>query len=144
MGSTTATKKIFLGGTANGSKWREELIPQLTNDYYNPDKGANWTQKDYEEELVVRATADILLYVITPKMTGVYSIAEVVDDSNKRPSKTVFYIKEKDSDETGEFGFTEHQLKALKKVGEMVEANTKGKGGTWCKTWDELVAKLNS
>jgi GH15 family glucan-1,4-alpha-glucosidase len=41
------------------------------------------------EELRQRETCDICLYVITPKMTGVYSIAEVIDDSNKRPNKTV-------------------------------------------------------
>lgn len=32
----------------------------------------------------------------TPKMTGTYSIAEVIDDSNKRPDKTVFCILEFD------------------------------------------------
>ena len=28
--------KVFLGGTCNNSTWREELIPQLKIDYYNP------------------------------------------------------------------------------------------------------------
>ena len=40
-----------------------------------------------EEEIKQRAECDFCLYVITPKMTGVYSIAEVVDDSNKRPEQ---------------------------------------------------------
>lgn len=29
-------KTIFLGGTCNNSTWRDELIPKLTNKYYNP------------------------------------------------------------------------------------------------------------
>ena len=49
-----------------------------------------------EEELKQREECDFVLYVITPKMTGVYSIAEVVDDSNKRREKTLFYFMEKD------------------------------------------------
>lgn len=28
--------KVFLGGTCNGSKWREELIPLLQVGYFNP------------------------------------------------------------------------------------------------------------
>ena len=31
-------------------------------------------------------------------MTGVYSIAEVVDDSNKRPGKTILVILRDDGD----------------------------------------------
>ena len=37
-----------------------------------------------------RETADFVLYGITNYIKGVYSIAEVVDDSNKRPGKTIF------------------------------------------------------
>ena len=28
--------KVFLGGTTSSSKWREELIPLLKVDYFNP------------------------------------------------------------------------------------------------------------
>ena len=28
--------KVFLGGTCNNSTWRDELIPQLKIDYFNP------------------------------------------------------------------------------------------------------------
>lgn len=41
---------------------------------------------------------DVLLYVITPKMTGVYSIAEAVDDSNKQPGRVVFSYTDIDED----------------------------------------------
>ena len=126
--------KIFLGGTCNNSNWRDELIPKLTQDYFNPVV-KDWTPEDQKEEIKQRESCDTVLYVITPLMTGVYSIAEVVDDSNKRPEKTVFYIKDKD----GEQEFSKAQVKSLQQVGKMVAEN----GGTWCTTYEELVNRLN-
>ena len=35
-------KKVFLGGTCNGSTWREELIPILEINYFNPVV-SDWT-----------------------------------------------------------------------------------------------------
>ena len=72
-----------------------------------------------EEELKQRETCDICLYVITPKMTGVYSIAEVVDDSNKRPEKTVFVGLRED----GDLKFNKGQWKSLGAVAKMVKTN---------------------
>src|SRR5437868_12047784 len=90
-------KKVFLGGTCNDSKWRDELIPLLKIDYYQPCREGGWTQEMADEELRQRKICDFCLYVITPKMTGVYSVAEVVDDSNKEPGKTMFcFLKEDD------------------------------------------------
>lgn len=81
--------KVFLGGTCAGRKWRDELIPMLKCDYYNPIV-KNWSESDRLREVKERETSDYVLYVITDGMKGVYSIAEVVDDSNKRPDKTLF------------------------------------------------------
>lgn len=81
--------KVFLGGTCAGRKWRDELIPLLKCDYYNPIV-KNWCEDDRLREVEERKTSDYVLYVITENMKGVYSIAEVVDDSNKRPEKTLF------------------------------------------------------
>lgn len=81
--------KVFLGGTCSGYNWRETLIPMLTCDYYNPIV-KNWQESDRLREVEERNTADYVLYTITSGIKGVYSIAEVVDDSNKRPEKTLF------------------------------------------------------
>lgn len=81
--------KIFLGGTCSGRKWRDEIIPLLKCDYYNPIV-KNWSETDRIREVNERENADIILYAITDGIKGVYSIAEVVDDSNKRPEKTIF------------------------------------------------------
>lgn len=127
-------KKVFLGGTCNNSTWRNELIPFLNGDFFNPVV-PDWTEEDYQRELRARKDCAVCLYVITPLMKGVYSIAELIDDSNKRPRKTVFFYLAHDQS----VSFDEDQLKSLRAVGKMVEAN----GGTWCKTYNDLVNKLN-
>lgn len=43
-----------------------------------------------EKILPLRETSDFVVYGITNDIQGVYSIAEVADDSNKRPEKTLF------------------------------------------------------
>lgn len=80
--------RVFLGGTCNGSTWRDALIPKLRIDYFNPVV-EDWTPECQAEEVRQRQECDFVLYTITKEMKGVYSIAEVVDDSNKRPARTV-------------------------------------------------------
>ena len=128
-------KKVFLGGTCNESTWRDKLIEILEIDYFNPVVD-DWTEECYQEELRQRELCDYCLYVITPRMKGVYSIAEVVDDSNKRPEKTIFcYLKEDE-----EYIFTKGQLKSLDRVGVMVERN----GGKYFKSLEEVAEFLNN
>ncbi len=126
--------KVFLGGTTNKSDWREKLIPKLKIDYFNPVVD-EWNEKAQKEEIKQRKECDFVLYIITPKMEGVYSIAEVVDDSNKRPEKTIFcYLLEDDKKE-----FSKHQLKSLDMVGKMIEEN----GATFLKNLNEIAEFLN-
>lgn len=129
-------KKVFLGGTCNNSTWRESLIKNLKIDYFNPVV-SNWTPECMDEEIKQRETCDFCLYVITPKMTGVYSIAEVVDDSNKRPEKTIFCYLTTDEED---FMFESHQIKSLEQVGKMIKEN----GGQFFKTLKEVNNFLNS
>ena len=42
-------KKVFLGGTCNESSWREELIPMLKCEYFNPVV-KDWTPQCQEEK----------------------------------------------------------------------------------------------
>ena len=106
--------KVFLGGTCNESAWRDELIPMLEIDCFNPVVD-DWTPECQEEEYRQKEICNIHLYVITPKMIGVFSIAELIDSSNKNPKRTVFMILSKDGDEE----FTKGQLKSLHAVGDM-------------------------
>ena len=131
-------KKVFLGGTCNESQWREKLIPLLQISYFNPVV-PDWTDEAYQEELKQREICDYRLYVITPKMTGVYSIAEVVDDSNKRPEKTIFAFID-DVDEKDEpLEFTKGQTKSLLAVGKMVQTN----GGKFFTSLKEVANWVN-
>lgn len=113
-----AKTKVFLGGTCNNSTWRDKLIPLLKIDYFNPVVD-DWTPECQDEEIRQRELCDYCLYTITPKMTGVYSIAEVVDDSNKRPEKTILCVLDEDDENI----FSETQIKSLKQVKEMVKNN---------------------
>lgn len=127
-------KKIFLGGTCNNSPWRSVLIPLLQIKYFDPVV-SQWTEAAYEQELYEREHCDFLLYTITPLMTGVYSIAELVDDSNKRPQKTIFCILKEDGDEQ----FNDTQLKSLSAVQKMVIQN----GAVVFDNLDELAEYVN-
>lgn len=127
-------KKVFLGGTCNDSTWREKLIPMLKIDYFNPVVD-DWTEDCYQKELNEKETSDYQLYVITPKMTGVFSIAEAVDASNKIPEKTIFcYLKSDDGK-----SFDKGQCKSLDKVKEMIAKN----GGTVCDSLQEVASACN-
>ena len=123
--------KVFLGGTCNNSTWREDLISKLKIDFFNPVV-EDWTIECMEEELKQRKQCDICLYTISSEMKGVYSIAEVIDDSNKRPEKTVFCLLSS--------GFDDSQLKSLGAVRDMVERN----GGKSFEDLDRLADYLNS
>ena len=137
--------KVFLGGTCNESTWRNKLIPMLKINYFNPVVD-DWNEDAYKEELKQRKECDYCLYVITPLMTGVYSIAEVVDDSNKRPNKTVFCVLDTDynfsiktSMPIPPLKFTEGQLRSLDRTGLMIEKN----GGKYFKSLEEVANYLN-
>lgn len=138
-------KKVFLGGTCNGSNWRNEIIEMLNIDYFNPVVD-DWTEECYQEELRQREICDYCLYVITPRMTGAYSIAEVVDDSNKRPEKTIFCLLTMDTNPAIDINtpeyifFSNPQLKSLDKVGLMIEKN----GGKYFDTLKDVADFLNS
>jgi|ERR1711916_37749 len=131
---TVMRSKVFLGGTVNGSKWREKLIPKLKIDYFNPVV-KNWDNKAYKKELLERELCNYCLYVLTPKMEGYYSIAEVIDDSNKRPTRTILCIISKD----GHSSFSTFQLKSLQRISEMVKSN----GGKVFSSLQQVASYLN-
>ncbi|WP_124067523.1 nucleoside 2-deoxyribosyltransferase domain-containing protein [Clostridium sp. E02] len=128
-------KKVFLGGTCNESQWREGLIPMLLIEYFNPVV-PDWTPECMEEEIKQREVCDYCLYTITPRMMGVYSIAEVVDDSNKRPQNTVLCVLKKD----GELTFSKWQMKSLGQVARMVKSN----GGQCFDNLNDVAGYLNA
>jgi len=127
-------RKVFLGGTCAESIWREELIGKLKIDYFDPVV-EDWNEEAQEKEIEQREACDYVLYTITPQMKGVYSIAEVVDDSNKRPDKTIFCL-------LGFYDggkFTARELMSLYAVLKLVSSN----GGRVFTDLDSVANYLN-
>jgi len=127
--------KVFLGGTVNNSTWRDEIIPLLKIDYFNPVV-KEWNEEAMQRELYEREHCDICLYVLTPKMEGWYSIAEVIDDSCKKNNKIVFCYLAND----GKTCFSRQQIEAMNKIGNKVSEN----GSIWKKSLTDVVEFLNS
>jgi hypothetical protein len=127
--------KVFLGGTCNNSTWRNDLIKMLKINYFNPVV-ENWTPECQEEEIKQRQNCDFCLYTITPESDSVYSIAEVIDDSNKRPNKTILCILEKYNGKE----YSKSQVKHLDAVGKMVVRN----GGIFIKSIEDIAKVLNN
>lgn len=73
--------RIFLGGTCAETTWRETLMPELDKlgiSYFNPVV-ENWTPECVDIENQEKETkCDCELYILTPQMKGVYSVAELV------------------------------------------------------------------
>ncbi len=86
---------VFLGGTHGASTWRKDLIPKLEEkgiNFFNPIV-KKWTPECILKESEVKAKLDTVhLYVLTWHMKGPYSVAEVVDASNKWPIKTILFV----------------------------------------------------
>lgn len=128
--------KVFLGGTCANSKWRDRLIPMLKMDYFNPVV-KNWIPECMEEELRQRETCDFVLYTLS-RIHSAYSIAEVVDDSHKRPEKTIVCVINEDLH--GKPALSNRDLKGLDAVARLVERN----GGKYFKSLEEVADYLNS
>lgn len=129
--------KIFLGGTTSNSKWREQLIPLLKVDYFNPVV-KKWTEECKAEEERQKEVCDYLLYVIT-RTYSMYSIGEAVDDSNKRPEKTIFCVLDEEMP-NGKMAFTSSNLNRLDAVGKIITDN----GGKYFKSLEDVAHYVNS
>lgn len=106
--------KVFLGGTCNNSTWRDRIMPFLNVDYFNPVV-VDWTPECIQNEINEKnCHCDIHLYVITQRMTGVYSIAEVINSCHTKDKSVIFYVVKK--------GFDNTQIKSLNAVGDMVDS----------------------
>lgn len=127
--------KVFLGGTCAESKWREKLIPLLKCDYFNPVV-EDWTPECQEIEEQEKRSCMYHLYVITPKMQGVYSIAEAVNDSKENLLRTCVFCVTKEEDDRD---WTEGELKSLDATTKLIERN----GGVVLNSLEEVANFLN-
>lgn len=104
--------KIFLGGTCNDSTWRQELVKAIQVDFFDPVV-EDWTEECQAIEMDEKENkCNIHLYVITKDMTGVFSIAEVIDSVHNKSKTTILHVIPD--------GFTAGQLRSLKAVVDLV------------------------
>lgn len=126
-----------LFGTCNHSNWRNSLKNLLKKEYidiFDPISEV-WNSSTIENENHEKEIDDYVVFVITPEMTGVYSIAEVTDLSNKRPKNTLLCILS----EYGDKVFDSSQRKSLNAVYNLVKNN-----GTRCfDSLEEIALFLN-
>lgn len=82
--------EVFLGGTTAGPDWRESLTTLLDDvRVFNPVVN-DWTNEAKEHEARAKEECQVSVYVFTPYIRGVYSVAELVEDMlTRRPGKTV-------------------------------------------------------
>lgn len=125
---------VFLGGTCNNSTWRNELIPLLKNKgitYFNPVVD-DWTPECQKIENWHKANDKYSLFVITKEMTGVFSIAELIDLSNKQPTRTIIMFMYD--------GFDKGQAKSLKATEDLAKSN----GAFVCHSYDDIIEVLQT
>jgi hypothetical protein len=124
---------VFLGGTCNNTTWRNSLILKLVKNkiyFFNPVV-EDWTPECKLAEDIAKKASTYELYVITPEMTGVYSIAEMVYCGCKTPKKLIICIPEDNRWESS-------QLKSLKASVELAQQS----GAAYCDTLDDVVNYL--
>lgn len=104
--------RIFLGGTCNNTTWRKEIEDLVDVDMFNPVV-EDWTADCQAIEMDEKSNkCNIHLYVITAAMSGVFSIAEVMDSVHDNSKRTILHVMPQD--------FTKGQLKSLKATVELV------------------------
>lgn len=79
---------VFLGGTCNGSTWRDDFVKMFKQEYYNPVV-PNWTPADQQNEEIQKKAATVIMYGITAKQLGFYSFAEMAVSAFRNPDKTI-------------------------------------------------------
>ena len=123
--------KVFLGGTCAESKWREKIIPQLKCEYFNPVV-EDWTPECQKIEEDEKKECNYHLYVITPKMKGMFSIAEAVNDSKDLSKGACIFCVTKEDDDRD---WDEGEMRSLNAVSNMIANN----GGVVFNNLDDAI-----
>lgn len=101
--------KVFLGGTCNGLNWRNDIMPKLQLDYFNPvveDRTEDCIKIENDEK---NNKCNVHLYTITPDHKGYYTFVEILDAHMKGKQVVVCVLT------SGKDGqrFTESQRRSI-------------------------------
>ena len=130
---------VFLGGTCNGSQWRERVTAELKVPYFNPIV-ENWTEADRDNEERAKKEASYLLYVLTPKQQGIYSLIEAAVDLLQTKDKFVVLAFLPDDD--GE-AYSDSDWKSILASVRLLADSTENPYAKVCDSVDTAIAFLN-
>lgn len=137
-----------MGGTCNGSTWRDDLIKMLAGSdvsYFNPVVD-DWNEEAQVNEEREKRLCDYHLFCFTPKMSGFYAIAEVVNSAHQNPEGTIICFLETDGidddrpDAVRPRTFTSSQINSLEAVARMVTSLA----GMWAPDLESVAEILKS
>ena len=134
---------IFLGGTTNKTTWRDTFIHYMSEKdpkikCFNPVV-ENWTAQCIELENFVKMHSKYHVYVLTPRMRGAYSIAEMIDSVHDKTKKVYIYIYDEDIDDDGNVIKWDLQMKnSLNVISNMIITH----GGHVAKSLNELISMI--
>lgn len=118
--------RVFMGGTCQGFDWRKVLEKRMDDcenvELFNPVVD-NWTCERIRIENEYKNSCEICLFIITPYMEGIYSIAEVVDLSNKKPKGLIFAYIDHFEDDKEVRDFTNKMKHSLDVTAELISKN---------------------
>ncbi len=131
---------VFLGGTCNGSTWRERLIPQIKGwTVFNPIV-ENWTEADRANEERAKKEADVLLYVLTAKQAGFYSLVEATVSALHNTNSHVILVFMEDDDGAR---YSEADWKSIMASVKLLSENVDDANVKVCDNLDTAIAYIN-
>lgn len=128
-------KSLFIGGSTSDSQWRQKLISKLNKDInvLNPTSAKELNEDARNKDSKNREDSDFSLYAISPQSIDPYTIAHLVDESNKRPESVVFAMIEEGGT------FDKSQKNSMSYIKDLVETN----GSNVFTSIDEAANYLN-
>lgn len=112
------SKLVFLGGTCNGSLWREDavrILEPLGWTCFNPVV-PRWTEEAQAKEEEVKRIADAQLFLITPRMTSFFSFMEALDAAHRGVRVMLLVSATDPTFPSAEYGLLESALKPSLKL----------------------------
>jgi hypothetical protein len=104
----------------------------LKCDYFDPVV-EDWTPECIENEYREKETSDYQLFVLTPAMTGCFSVAEFIDASRKIPMRTIVAV-------IGDWTEKPREKKSLDACVDLAKRN----GATVFESLEEIAEFLNA
>jgi len=85
---TKVTRNVFIAGRGDYGNWRSE-IKRLLGDNVITAESSGRGLVNAQHDAFEKEHADAIVFVITPSALSTFDLANAVNESNKRPEKTI-------------------------------------------------------